>query len=301
LFISESQQRGVTWLTGKTGTKTGLGPASTDENVTNSYYGKYPRIFFVRLPFYFTNHPSLSIPLSAIDKQEVEIEFKLRPLSELYVQADGSTPVPSEPTGTVNNISVPVEYVFITEDEINYIKNQPTNYVITQLQMSRFTMEQNEISKKLLLRFVNPVKEIFIVLQNQEDKNNNDYFNYKNTENTNFPLNEQLDKLSLSFNNEERINDDIANALFLRQIQPMSCHTRVPDRMFYNYSFSLDPENHLPTGQVNMSRIQNKVLRIDTTNNSKKRDVRIYARSYNILRVQYGLAGVLFTDNNFVN
>ena len=243
----------------------------------------------------------MSIPLSAIDKQEVEIEIKLRHLSELYVQSEGSPAPPSTPTGSIVNISMPVEYVFITDDEMNYIKNQPINYVITQLQLSKFTIEANETSKKLLLRFVNPVKELYMVIQNQEDRENNDWFKFKNDENTNFPLNEQLDKLSLSFNNEERITDEIANALFLRQLQPMNFHTRIPDRFFYTYSFSLDPENHIPSGQVNMSRIQNKVLKINTTNNTKKRDVRIYAKSYNVLRIQYGLAGVLFTDNNFIN
>jgi hypothetical protein len=301
LFFSESQQRGVEWLTGKTGTRAGLGPASTDSTITNNYYGKYPRTFFILLPFYFNRHESMSIPLSAIDKQEVEIEIKLRHLSELYVQSEGSPAPPSTPTGSIVNISMPVEYVFITDDEMNYIKNQPINYVITQLQLSKFTIEANETSKKLLLRFVNPVKELYMVIQNQEDRENNDWFKFKNDENTNFPLNEQLDKLSLSFNNEERITDEIANALFLRQLQPMNFHTRIPDRFFYTYSFSLDPENHIPSGQVNMSRIQNKVLKINTTNNTKKRDVRIYAKSYNVLRIQYGLAGVLFTDNNFIN
>ena len=301
LFISESQQRGVEWLVGKTGTKTGLGPASTDTNITNNYYGAYPRTFFVNLPFFFTRHSSLSIPLSSIDRQEVEVEIKLRPLSELYVQPAGSSTLPAQPTGSIVNLSMPVEYVFITREEIDYINSQPINYVITQLQLSKFVMEANEISKKLLLRFVNPVKELYIIIQNQEDSNNNDWFTYNNLENTNFPLNEQLDSLSLTFNNEERITQEVANALFLRQLQPMNFHSRVPSRFIYNYSFSIEPENYIPTGQVNMSRIQNKILKINTTNNSKKRDVRIYAKSYNILRVQYGLAGVIFTDNNFVN
>ena len=300
LFISDSQQDAVKFLVGKTGTKDGLGRAITTGD-GSTVFGAYPRIFFILLPFYFTKHSSLSIPLSAIDKQEVEVEIKLRPFSELHITVGGYSSPPSEPTASIVNISMPVEYVFITDDEMNYIKNQPINYVITQLQLSKFVMEANETSKKLLLGFVNPVKELYIVIQNQEDRENNDWFNFKNTENLNFPINEQLHNLSLSFNNEDRISSEVANALFLRQLQPMSFHTRVPDRFFYVYSFSLDPENHLPTGQVNMSRIQNKILKINTTNNTKKRDVRIYATSYNILRVQHGLAGVLFTDNNFIN
>lgn len=306
MFISESQQRGVTWLTGKTGDREGLGPASTSSGVTSAYYGAYPRIFFVLLPFYFTRHSSLAIPLSAIDRHEVEVEIKLRPLNQVIVQPPSATAPPSDPTGTVNNISMPIEYVFVTDDEINYIKNQPIDYVITQLQLSKFVMEANETSKKMLLRFVNPVKELYFVIQDQDRVSDsiatgNDWFNFKNTQMSSFPLNEQLSSLALSFNNEERISAEVADAIFMRQIQPMNAHTRVPTRYLYNYSFSLDPENYLPTGQVNMSRIQNKILKLNTTHTTKKRDVRVYAKSYNILRIQYGLAGLLFTDNNFVN
>jgi hypothetical protein len=67
----------------------------------------------------------------------------------------------------------------------------------------------------------------------------------------------------------------------------------------YNYSFAIDPESVLPTGQVNMSRIYNKNLYLTLTGNLQDRDVRVYAKSYNILRIQNGLGGVLFMDNNF--
>ena len=306
MFISESQQRGVTWLTGKTGSREGLGPASASAGATSAYYGKYPRIFFVMLPFYFTRHSSLAIPLSAIDRQEVEVEIKLRPLDQLIVQPPSAAATPEPPSGVINGISMPIEFVFVSDDEMNYIRDRPTDYVITQLQLSKSVIEAGDTVKKLLLRFVNPVKELYMIIQDQDKVSNNiftgnDWFNFQNSQMTDFPFGEQLNTLSLSFNNEERISAEVANALFLRHIQPMSAHTRVPTRHVYNYSFSIDPENYLPTGQVNMSRIQNKVLKLNTTSSTKKRDIRVYAKSYNILRIQYGLAGLLFTDNNTVN
>ena len=126
----------------------------------------------------------------------------------------------------------------------------------------------------------------------------NDWFNYTNQENTVFPKYEQLEKLSLTFNNEVRVDSEVASALYLRYLHPIQFHTRCAARNIYNYSFSLDPENHTPTGQVNMSRILNKILKITTTSNSKKRIARVYAISYNVLRVNAGLAGVLFADTN---
>jgi hypothetical protein len=50
---------------------------------------------------------------------------------------------------------------------------------------------------------------------------------------------------------------------------------------------------------VNMSRIQNKLLTMNLTPYTGIRDVRVYAKSYNILRIENGLAGVLFIDNNY--
>jgi hypothetical protein len=104
----------------------------------------------------------------------------------------------------------------------------------------------------------------------------------------------------LTFNGETRLSKNIANALYLRIVQPMMCHTRSPTRYFYTYSFSLKPEDAYPTGQVNMSRIQSKLVDIKTTASTKSREVRIYALNYNILRVNSGIAGVLFNDNNFI-
>jgi len=108
--------------------------------------------------------------------------------------------------------------------------------------------------------------------------------------------------MKLEFNDEKIIDDKLADTTFLHALQPMLHHTRVPksDRKFYVYSFSLDPESYYPTGQVNMSRIQNKILSLELSESTKKRDIRIYAVSYNILRFEQGLAGLLFIDNNII-
>ena len=304
-FIGNSQQKAYTMLTGKTGTRTGLGPATTDPSVANSFAGAYPRTFMVSIPFYFHRHDSLSIPLCALEKHEVEVVLKLRPLDQLVVQPTGSTIIDATvPQGKLVHVSMPIEYVFLTDDEKNYIKTRPIDYVMTQLQLSTFKFEPDVTYKQLLTQFTNPVKELFIVIQNDDvvqsnTQTGNDWFNYKNPENEVFPKTEQLHDLELTFNGEVRISRDVASAVFMRYLHPIQFHTRVAtDRLIYNYSFALDPENHVPTGQVNMSRIQYKVLKINTTSNTKSRTARVYAVNYNILRIHNGLAGLLFTDNS---
>jgi hypothetical protein len=195
---------------------------------------------------------------------------------------------------------MPVEYVFLTDSENAYLKSKPFDYVISQLQMSTFVIEPGVTEMTMLTQFVNPVKELYITIQDQDMTAlpKNDWFNYTNQENTVFPKYEQLEKMSLTFNNEVRVSDEVASSLYLRYMHPIQFHTRCAARNIYNYSFALDPENHAPTGQVNMSRILNKILKITTTNNSKKRIARVYAISYNVLRVNAGIAGVLFADTN---
>lgn len=290
LFVDQSQQRALDVVGGKTYSRTGLGPATS---------GMYPRNFIVQLPFYFVRSDPLSIPLIAITRQEVEVVVKFRTLSQVLVNPnnDGST-VPSGKS--MLNVTLPVEYVFLAPDEIKWLQNQQIDYVINQIQMQSF--KTTELTKQFKLEFINPVKELYMVVQNTANVASNlylgnDWFNY-NSSNVNVN-NQQLSSLKLDFNNETMLDDSVSDALFLNYIQPMNRHTRVPQRKIYNYSFALDPENYLPTGQVNMSRIINKLLTVNLNYSTDgEREIRVYAKSYNVLRVNNGIAGMLFIDNN---
>lgn len=291
ICVGNSQQSALKYMVGRTGTINGLGPATTDNG--------YPKLFIIPLYFYFHGHESLSVPLSIIDKQDVQIRVKFRPLSQLIINTDSNllnVPAPSDTVGTITKLSMPIEYVFLSDDEINYMKSKPIDYVVTQLQVSRFVMEPDVTSAQMLLQFVNPVKELFIVIQDRNTANVNDIFNFSNT----VSGRDQLSSIELMFNGETRLSTEIANSLYLRIAQPMSYHTKTPDRYFYSYSFALKPEEPYPTGQVNMSRIISKLLTLNTTSSSQIRDVRIYAINYNILRINSGIAGILFIDNNFI-
>lgn len=289
LYMSDSQQEGLKYTVGKTGTTLGLGPASSTASHT---YGKYPRIFLIPLPFYFYRETGLSIPLCALTKHEVEVHVKFKEFDKLIVS---DLSIPTNSSGSIIRASLPVEYAFITPEEIAYFQSRPIDYVISQLQVSRTTIDANETEKVARLNFINPVKEMFLVIQSQTTDNN--VFDFRNLENVTSPINEHLSTLNLSFNGQDRISEEMCDALYMHYLQPMAHHTRTPTRFFYSYSFALQPERSVPTGQVNMSRIINKLLKITTTSSTKVRDVRIYAVNLNILRVEHGLAGVIFNDN----
>ena len=271
VFLGESQQFALKYLTGQG--LTDLNPATN------------PIELMVQLPFYFIRNESLSIPLCALTRQEVEVRIQLKSLDKLVTN-------PSCVPQGVLYASMPIEYVFIGDDEVSLIQSARIDYVITQIQCQRDVVPAGINEWNMRMENVNPVKEMFFVIQDQTAN----IYDFTNT----FTGKDQLDKLEITFNNEIYLSQHIADELFLSILQFMNCHTRVPEIYIYNYSFSIDPENYLPTGQVNMSRILNKNIYFWLTDNSgTARDIRVYSKNYNILRIQNGMSGVIFTDSNF--
>jgi len=286
MWISDSQQAAMAALVG---TNYNL------NSLTSNTGGPQTSMYLIPLPFYFYRTDSMAIPLSAITYQEVQIRIQLRPLSQLIVPsmyAPGNTP--GDAVASILSMSLPVEFIFLAPAEVNYIKNNQLDYAITQLQQNKQTIPAGETFTQMQLTFINPVRELYIVIQTATAVNNNDLFNFSNVSG-----NDILVNINLEFNNETRIMSDIANYLYLRRAQPLSFHTRSPTRYIYSYSFSLFPENAEPSGQTNMSRIINKLLNVTINAQSEDVEVRVYARNFNILRIHKGLAGVLFIDNNF--
>tara|TARA_R110000803_G_scaffold91942_7_gene159444 strand:- start:3080 stop:4213 length:1134 start_codon:yes stop_codon:yes gene_type:complete len=293
LCVSNSQQDAYYYLVGKSRNQTVDGGNNTGR-----------RVYIVTLPFYFFRNNQLGIPLYSIYRQEVELKFKFRKLREVVINADNN----NNPYSSTDNIEASIlrsgiltEYIYLTDEEKNYIKARPTDYVIEQLQLSRGVIDDTENSKTFKLNFSNPVKELYVIVQSQDTQDNNDWFNFDDPYQPN-NSNSFIETLQLEFNNEIMVSKDVADRLYLLYAQPMYHHTRVPKRNIYSYSFALRPEDPEPTGQVNMSRIINKLLKVElaTYGGSDNRNIRIYAKNYNVLRIQDGLAGLLFIDNTFM-
>lgn len=179
------------------------------------------------------------------------------------------------------NMQLLVEYAYLGVE----LKREVQVY--EQVQLVEFIVPQGVNNLRLQLGLMNPVKELFLVIQNTGafgfDFTTDGSFNSGSTSYTNGTT-DQLSNLVLKLNGVERIDKNIGTPLILRTIQAMEYHTRLPDRKFYMYSFSLDPENVLPCGQVNMSRISNQVLELTMNPSSQSRFIRVYAVNYNFLK-----------------
>lgn len=182
-----------------------------------------------------------------------------------------------------------VEYTYLGPKEIDYIRKTPQIHIMEQVQLASFACPLGTTAVRCNLGFSNIVKELFFVVQNDTALAYD--FLADNTSNV-----QQIVNLEFLFNSTERISTEVGTPLFLRVIQGLEFHTRVPNYYFYMYSFSLDPESRRPSGGVNMSRIQNQILKLNLNASSSSRSIRVYATNYNFLQVADGSATILFSN-----
>lgn len=261
--------------------------------------------FFVDLPFYFYRHPELCVPLCALYKQEVEIELKLRNVQDLVIKGDGSYQNLDE-TLKLKEFELCAEVLFLDNAERIKIKNTCTDFLITQLQQDVFDVDAGVNRGKFKLDFTNPIKELYFVIQRQGTTGDGvsqgnfvtifDYDNTSNVQDGKFILYENLDYLTLRLDDQDIITRDTGNVIFLKAIQAAIHHSKTQlIRRFYSYSFALQPEEWYPTGQINFSLVKDQILNLSLTACPDfKRQIRIYALNYNILRVSEGIARTLF-------
>jgi hypothetical protein len=101
----------------------------------------------------------------------------------------------------------------------------------------------------------------------------------------------------LQLNGQDRISE--REGSYFDVVQPFQHHTRAPDTGINVYSFALRPEEHQPSGSCNFSRIDNATLQLvlssGTVAGTSTAKVRVYAYSYNVLRVMAGMCGVAYS------
>ena len=277
----------------------------------------------VDLPFYFHEHPELAIPLHAITKQEVEIAIRFRKAEECIFEVNPNVQQPNpavatshyigqNPTGLIKSVQLSTEMVSLKDKKFP----KRVDYLITQTQTNTFELNHADAKADLLnqcnvhevrLNMMNPVKELFFVVQDKFDNDPsvvNDFatpYQYCAIDNVDlsgfFTGTEHVKHVELDFDGETILDEVTGNIVHLRAIQPAKHHSRTPIyRRFYMYSFSLEPESIQPSGQLNFSYVKNKIVRMGLFNypTNKDKQLRVYAQSYNILRVENGICTLIF-------
>ena len=275
------------------------------------------KTLYVPLEFWFCRNVGLALPLISLQYHEVKINIA----SEAANKCKGTSTNLAASFGA----SLWVNYIFLDTDERRRFAQLSHEYLIEQLQ---FTGQESVQSKdiKPKLNFNHPCKElVWVVTKNytaDEDTNNN-WINYTTGDAivagnvTDAAITAKLTATASGSMNHTATaklvlngNDRFAqrDGLYFNLIQPFQHHQNVPRNAGINvYSFALKPEEHQPSGTLNMSRIDNAVLNLTfgrfngdrafvnylTENDSV---LSIFATNYNVLRVMAGMAGLAYSN-----
>ena len=105
------------------------------------------------------------------------------------------------------------------------------------------------------------------------------------------------DKNGIQINGQNRIPQRGSD--YFRYTQPYQHHTNVPDSPIYLYSFSLNPEEHQPSGTCNFSKLDEAQLQLYLSKNTgitRTLKLLVFMINYNVFRVTGGMGGLAFAN-----
>ena len=285
LSMSESEKRNFNSLIGK---------YNTDYSLQNNALEE--RTYQVPLQFWFCRNQGLALPIIALTQHEVKIKMEFRPLAEMIKSHGVVTEIKDidDKTPIIKDASLYVDYVFLDDDERKIFARNPHEYLIELVQYQGGKPIEAGISNdKIRFSFNHPVKELAWVIQTANNLevdsvsgNNHLKFSSQSGKDT-------FKNLRIQFNGSDRFSERTAD--YFRLTQPLDHHTGAPRKHVYTYSFALKPEEHQPSGSVNMSRVNNSDFFISFNNaDVVESQFKLFALSYNILRIVSGTAGMTY-------
>ena len=275
---------------------------------------------YIPLEFWFCRNIGLALPLIALQYHEVKINIEIESFDNCTYNG---TAYVKNTTGSVNrksikNATIWCDYVFLDTDERKRFAQLSHEYLIEQVQMNENTVSgTNEQSVSLVMN--HPVKEIIWTI-NDTDKANleNQWYNYTDStvfadsnseaidrfgnnsnsllQNTLFGIdpdgNNSISSANLQLNGNDRFAK--RNGDYFSLVQPYQHHTNIPSNAGINvYSFALKPEEHQPSGTLNMSRIDTARLVVKP---KKEGTIRVWGVNYNVLRILSGMGGLAYSN-----
>jgi hypothetical protein len=196
-----------------------------------------------------------------------------------------------------------IDYIYIDRDERRRFAQASHEYLIEQVQMLEIRNVNQQVLQCVLNNFVHPSKEIIWVAQKQRHTLNATGYTKLQWDNYSLSDNNKGNPIkfaTIDFHSYNRVSRRVGN--YFNYVQPYEVHSATPSDGINTYSFSINPEEHQPSGSANLSRLSrvmltlefNKILFPDEGDNEPL-IVRIYTRNFNILRFINGLSGTAYT------
>lgn len=241
--------------------------SGTNNIITNSNKNFFP------LHFFFCDN-NVSLPLVSIQYHEVEIKIQWGSLSS-----------------GITNGKIFGNYIYLDTKERSEFASKVMNILITQVQKNSTIVEDGQNSIDISY-FNHPVKSLFFGHKTNEYLLSKDKFTF--------------DSCSLNINGTEFFEN--LSPTFFHSVQAYFCTNFALNNFnnvencpnytrYYMYSFAKNATKYEPSGTINFSRLSNAKLTINNLTRGTHRqsdEMSIYVLNYNILKIERGMAGILF-------
>ena len=270
---------------------------------------------YVPLEFWFCRNVGLALPLIALQYHEVKINIEYE--SDVLMVDKAATNFTFEEetkelvTGMVYHPNITltgsvkleeatlwVDYIFLDTDERRRFAQLSHEYLIEQLQFTgadSITGGTTDSMKSIRMNFNHPCKELVWTIKDTTTAGV-----YWNNYSTAVRGNDHLDSANPVTNAKIMLNGNDRFATrkgdYFSLVQPYQHHENTPDKYHQGinvYSFALKPEEHQPSGTLNMSRIDTAVLSLSSSISGV---ISIYAVNYNVLRILSGMGGLAYSN-----
>ena len=270
---------------------------------------------YVPLEFWFCRNVGLALPLIALQYHEVKIniEYESEKLmkdtntANYTFEVENITPlVPADNnnsfagTITLDKATLWVDYIFLDTDERRRFAQLSHEYLIEQLQFTGADSitSSGDSMKSVRMNFNHPCKELVWTIRKSNDIVY--WNNYSTAGGSTVHNNDHLDSSNPVTNAKIMLNGNDRFATrkgdYFSLVQPYQHHENTPDKFHQGinvYSFALKPEEHQPSGTLNMSRIDTAVLSLSSSTSGI---ISIYAVNYNVLRILSGMGGLAYSN-----
>lgn len=266
---------------------------------------------FIPLEFWFCRNIGLALPLIALQYHEVKVNIEIETFNNCTYNGTAYTKNSDVSSGTVSikNASLWCDYVFLDTDERKRFAQLSHEYLIEQVQLNENGLTTTS-EQSVPLTMNHPVKELIWTLNDDTKKTHqNQWYNYTNTSNFESTGEDSIDSTTTLFGVEPDGDNSISSASlqlngndrfakrtgeYFSLVQPYQHHTNIPSNAGINvYSFAVKPEEHQPSGTLNMSRIDTARLLIKPKDTGT---LRVWGVNYNVLRILSGMGGLAYSN-----
>jgi hypothetical protein len=263
------------------------------------------------IPFWFSKNSDLALPLCSLQHEKISVNLKLKNFNEI------SSNMSIQSDFIIKNIKLMCEFIELEQYEQQKFLQTPLEYLIEQVEYNgpyNINVKGNtSLRMKFELQDSYLVKDIIWVFKEKNPNQIKNYFNFWHNNESGEYRTDHFKNGSILLNG--RVLNPRFSASYYRIIQRDQYYksNRVyitsnsgtnnyldkdlekKNNCIYSYSFSLDPELIKSSGFLSFKKFNNVHLdlQLSSLSNTKDRELLIFIKRFNIIRIKNGNLNIL--------